>query len=653
MMLEIIDLLYDRQGVTRYMRSGSPAHDGGGWPSAQRPHPDEATSSPARFGPPGGDPHDGPGGRREAPFGPEISWPYGFRQMDPESRDLLESAYRPAPGYQQPAVDDYGYGDPGYSDPSYEGPKTPYNGPAFPGQGGGAPDSPSPRPFSGSGYRLPGPVPGYHAPEIRDSSRPGGPGRSYPPPAEQDIWPVTGAQEALPDTGPQPAAGGIARAGSAAYPEQWYGHPRLDDRVTGDARRGAADPRLKGINYGELRYDDPEPGKPVAGGPAGGGSPRRPEPQGPGFGQRPGSGIAAAPSRPAGYGQPGGYGQPRGPQPSAAPKAGPAAGQPGSSAAAKGTGFLAAPVGLLTPPDGIRVAALRTDDADPGVTVGVLTAPDTGRRGRPGPVRPGHGLDGPEITSSWPAQPAPGNLDSFDDFWRDDEDEEYTGLFGDRGAEFDRADAKQAARQASTRPAAAKRGTGRRRGRSNDHRLWLALGGVIVVAAAAIVAIIKFEFPSHSGPVHTMSIPATIGDYTRTVNLERTTDVAQLRDEVIKMSSGQASDVKSAVYKSGNSAAGNTEQIIMFIGGHLANADPAASIASFTQKFPGARVAGPGSLGGEAACVQEGGAANAVAMCAWFDNDSFGEIVSPTMNATALAKAMQTVRPAVEQVAQK
>jgi len=675
------------------MRSGSPAHDGDGWPSAQRPHSDEALSSPARFGPPGGDPHDGPGGRREAPFGPEISWPYGFRQMDSESRDLIESAYRPGPGYQQPAVNDYGYGDPGYSDPSYEGPKTPYNGPAFPGQGGGAPNSPAPRPFSGSGagYRPSGPVPGHHGPGSRDSSRPAGPGRSYPPPpAGEEIWPVTGAQEALPDTGPQPAAGGFGPAGSAAYPEQWYGHPRLDDRVTGDARRGAADPRLEGINYGELRYDDPEPGKPgepgygeplgdeswydqlrrgapaypqhpggsAAGGAAGGGSPRRPEPQGPAFGQRPGAGFPPAPGRPAGHGQPGGYGQPRGPQmsagPKTSPKPAPGAGQPGAPSAAKGTGFLAAPVGLLTPPDGTRVGALRDDNPLPGATAALLTAPDAGRRGRPGPVRPGHGLDGPEITSSWPTQPAADDLESFDDFWRDDEDEEYTGLFGDRGAEFDRADAKQAARQASARQAPAKRGTGRRRGRSNDHRLWLGLGGVVVVAAVAIAGVVKFEFlPSHSGPAHTMSTPAKIGAYTRTVDLERTTDVAQLRDEVITMSSGEASDVKSAVYKSGNSAAGNTEQIIMFIGGHLANADPAASIASFTQKFPGAHVAGPGSLGGEAACVQEGGAANAVAMCAWFDNDSFGEIVSPTMNATALAKAMQTVRPAVEQVAPK
>ena len=329
---------------------------------------------------------------------------------------------------------------------------------------------------------------------------------------------------------------------------------------------------------------------------------------------------------------------------------------------AQGTGFLSAPtgqVGLLTPPYGTRVDALRegagpaAPAASPGARAGsatpVLTAPSAGRP-RTGTVRPGHGLDGPEITSSWPVQPEADDLDSFQDFWRDDEDEEYTGLFGDRHAEFDRADARQAA---ATKQVTAKRRIGRRRGGSNDRRLWLGLGGVVIVAAAAIAGIIKFEFPSHGGPAHTMVTPAKIGTYARTVDLERQADVSKLRSEVIQMSSGQASGVVSAVYESGNSAAGNTEQIIMYIGGHLANADPAASITSFTQKFPGAHVVTAGALGGKAACVQEGtsAASNSVSMCAWFDNDSFGEIVSPTMNATALASAMRTIRPSVEHLA--
>ena len=262
-------------------------------------------------------------------------------------------------------------------------------------------------------------------------------------------------------------------------------------------------------------------------------------------------------------------------------------------------------------------------------------------------VRPGHGLDGPEITSSWPTGPQADELDSFEEFWaEDDSDSEYTGLFPGEDPDSD-------ARRGGGARGSGRR-IGRRRGRSNDHRLWLALLGVVVAAAAAIVGILKFEFPSHSGPAHVMVTPARIGSYLRTVDMEKQTKVNQLRAEVIKMSSGQASNVQSAVYESGNSAAGSTEQIVMFIGGHLANAAPASSIASFTQKFAGATVVSAGSLGGKAACVEESpGTADSVAMCVWFDNDSFGEIVSPTMNAASLANVMRTMRPSLELVVRK
>jgi hypothetical protein len=298
---------------------------------------------------------------------------------------------------------------------------------------------------------------------------------------------------------------------------------------------------------------------------------------------------------------------------------------------------------VLTPPAGSRVVG--RPESGP-LASPFLAPPAEGRTAAPGrlaaPVRPGHGLDGPEITSSWPAAPQVDEIESFAEFWReDDQDDDYAGLFGDRVVEPDVA------------VSAAKRRIGRRRGGSNDHRLWLALGGVVVVAAAAITGIIKFEFPSHGGPAHTMVTPAAIGTYARTVDLERQTNVAQLRDEVIKMSAGKASRVVSAVYESGNSAAGNDEQIVMFIGGHLANAAPATSVASFTQKFPGAEVVSAGSLGGKAACVEEGGSSDSVSMCAWFDDDSFGEIVSPTMNSAALAREMLTFRPAVEMVVKK
>jgi hypothetical protein len=687
----------------------------------QRPTRDEAASGPVPYGTgPRSDPHEGAGARREAPFGPEISWPHGFRQLDPQSREVLESAYVTGPTYQPPTMDDYG--DPGYSDPSYDGPRTSYAGPGIPG----APVFPG-----AADYRQPDArVPGYHVPEVRDS-RPGfgspgypgsgqpgysqaGPGQSgpgqasggYPGAGYQsrdfrapssgggDIYPVTGAQEVLRDTAPQPA-----------YPEPWYDNPRLTDRGRdGQDLSGqrSPDPRLEGMRYDELRYEE----EPVSAGqvsaspgfddsvedeswyaelrrngpafpadfreePRSSGPVRHAEPQGPSFGSQPGYSQPPAPGRFLGYGQSRDDRRPD-PQPNAGrgtgpgPRTGPAA-EPGSGpwtggpdaaarpqgsairpATARGTPFLSAPavpVGLLTPPAGHRIEALR--DNDPAMTsLDIDTSqfrnlPGTGRQGSTA-VRPGHGLDGPEITSSWPIQVPAEDADRFAEFWQEDDEEvDYKGLFGDRVAEPD-----------GTK--ASKRRIGRRRSGSNDHRLWLSLGGVVIVAAAAITGIVKFEFPSHSGPAHTMVTPAKIGTYARTVDLERQTNVAQLRDDVIKMSSGQANHVVTAVYESGNAAGGNTEQIIMFIGGHLANAAPATSVSSFMQKFAGAHVVNAGSLGGKAACVEEGGGtSDSVSMCAWFDNDSFGEIVSPTMNATNLAAAMTTVRPAVEQVAKK
>jgi hypothetical protein len=213
------------------------------------------------------------GGRREAPYGPEISWPYGFRPLDAESREVLESAYGNGPlnsgygagsVYQPQALDDYG--DPGYSDPSYDGPS--YGGSSHSGRSGSsggsgysggpaAPSSPSgsggfgtPRGFGGDSRRPSGSTPGYQLPEAprgQDSRRSG-----YQAPAsgalssgalssdalssDAGIWPVTGAQEALPDTGSRPSADrrGYPRSGQPGYPDQWYGHPRLDDRAQDD-----------------------------------------------------------------------------------------------------------------------------------------------------------------------------------------------------------------------------------------------------------------------------------------------------------------------------------------------------------------------------------------------------------------------------------
>ena len=390
------------------MRSGSPANDGNGWSSAQHSHSDEPLGSQGRYGSGArSEPQDALGsGRREEPFGPEISWPYGFRKLDPESREVLESAYGTSPAYQQPAMDDFGYGDPGYSDPSYEGPKAPYGNSAFPARSRGWHHRAGTRERRNAAGlrrgRLPavGPVrrrprvPGTRGPRsrLRQLIRvrlPGTrlPGSGYqpqsfspPPGSGQDIWPVTGAQEALPATGPQPVLrDGSPRAVPAAYPEEWYGSPRLDDRASddrapdGDVRPSRSpDPRLAGMTYGELRYDEPEAGESgyveplddeswyqelrrsapaypqTPGGPQGPGSgpQRRAEPSGPAFGQQSGYSPAPGPGsrlRPAPPGRigPAEPAEPADSAGSADERRAPPAGS-GGSPAAPGAGFLSA-----------------------------------------------------------------------------------------------------------------------------------------------------------------------------------------------------------------------------------------------------------------------------------------------------------------------
>ena len=204
------------------------------------------------------------------------------------------------------------------------------------------------------------------------------------------------------------------------------------------------------------------------------------------------------------------------------------------------------------------------------------------------------------------------------------------------------------------RPRPSSRPVGRRRGRSGDRRLWFALGGVVVVFAGAIVAIVMVAFPSGpGGPAHTLVTPNQLNAFTRRPALEQQMNVAQLRQDVVTTSSGQARHVVEAVYEAGNSTSGSTPQIILFIGGNLLNASPQVSVTSFTQRFKGAKITSAGGLG-EAACVNATASQpGSVAMCAWFDNDSFGEVVSPTMNASALANAMRQIRPHVELVAKR
>jgi hypothetical protein len=196
---------------------------------------------------------------------------------------------------------------------------------------------------------------------------------------------------------------------------------------------------------------------------------------------------------------------------------------------------------------------------------------------------------------------------------------------------------------------ATRRAAGRRRGRSGDRRQWMALGVIAVVAAGAIAGVLVKSVFSHSnGPAHEVVAPQAVDGFTRSANLEKQLGVSAEAAKVAQASGGQASGVVSAVYQHGGLSAGSNTQIFMFVGGKLASADPGASVANFEKSYPGAAAVSPGSLGGQAACTETHLNGQSASMCVWFDNDTFGTVVSPTMTTAKLAATMDAARPSLE-----
>jgi hypothetical protein len=180
----------------------------------------------------------------------------------------------------------------------------------------------------------------------------------------------------------------------------------------------------------------------------------------------------------------------------------------------------------------------------------------------------------------------------------------------------------------------------------------MALGAIAVVAAGAIGGVlVKYVFSGPSGPAHQVVAPQAVDGYTRSANLEKQLDVAGEAQKVAGASSGQASNVRYGVYQMGpisRSVDASNTQMFMFVGGKLAGADPGASITNFEQTYPGSAAVSPGSLGGQAACTETHLNGQSASMCVWFDNDTFGAVVSPTMTTAKLASTMDTVRPSLE-----
>jgi hypothetical protein len=196
---------------------------------------------------------------------------------------------------------------------------------------------------------------------------------------------------------------------------------------------------------------------------------------------------------------------------------------------------------------------------------------------------------------------------------------------------------------------ATRRAVGRRRGRSGDRKQWLALGAIAVVAAGAIGGVLmKYVFSGPSGPAHQMVAPQAVGGFTRSANLEKQLGVATEAAKVAQASGGQASGVVSAVYQQGSLSPGANTQIFMFVGGKLASANPGASVDNFEKSYPGSAVVSPGSLDGKASCTETHLNGQSASMCVWFDNDTFGTVVSPTMTTAKLAATMDAVRPSLE-----
>ncbi|MGH3155559.1 MAG: hypothetical protein ACRDNF_03120 [Streptosporangiaceae bacterium] len=190
------------------------------------------------------------------------------------------------------------------------------------------------------------------------------------------------------------------------------------------------------------------------------------------------------------------------------------------------------------------------------------------------------------------------------------------------------------------------------RGPKLEAKGWLWIGaGVVAIVGVAIVALTVLG-SGPSGPKHSLTTPARIGSFTRSTQLTKQMDVGQLEKSIIAQSSGQASHLVSAVYQTGSPASGGPPaEVMLFIGGQLSGASPAASVKSFTQHFKDATLTSAGSLGGDAACVsgQSGGTSGST-VCAWFDNNTFGELVSPDMSVSALANELRAIRPSVEHV---
>jgi len=639
-----------------------------------------------------------PADRRSAPVGPEVSWPAGYSDQEyrggdyryeaPQAEQLPPASHG---GHPYTAFTSAGYGDDGYRDPGYQGPAAQDAGIAGTrtvrgfvetGQGWGQPGYPAPDGYAQSSYQQ-GNGAGY--PQGPGYGQSGYAGSSYAPAGQIEMaYPPTaqsaeeyhgGDSHRQPWDYDQPLRyddGEVAYQGqdgypangdyqsvnylSGAYPIAGYDGGRPAPGYDSDAYNGSdySTPGIGGNgydlagiigtsdfeavgydepSYDRLAYDDPRYGEGH-----GRGNSRSPFDETrfdvPGFDETrldnlwlPGEDVRQE-AAPVGYGN---DGFTDGPVRSGYSDFDP--GQPSGGRFAE-TRFDMSVVDLAVDHtrfdvpafDETRIDSLRSTSTD-------LLALAPGRRG-----------GGAALLSRPTVQPRSWVEDtSFDHFADLDLTDEPVPAAFTRTLE----------RPETEDDTATRRSAGRRRGRSGDRRQWMALGAIAVVAAGAIGGVLmKYVFAGPSGPAHEIVAPASVDGYGRSATLGEQMHVANLAAEVAKSSGGSASDVVSAVYQQGKVVPGSDAQIFMFVGGKLANTDASASIANFAQSYPDAHaVPISGSLAGEASCTETHVNGEEAAMCVWFDNDTFGAVVSPTMTTAQLASTMDNVRPSLETLA--
>src|SRR6266851_5744788 len=167
--------------------------------------------------------------------------------------------------------------------------------------------------------------------------------------------------------------------------------------------------------------------------------------------------------------------------------------------------------------------------------------------------------------------------------------------------------------------------------------------GSAIIATLAVVGYVVLR-PQAS---HVVSAPASQSGYARQPANATAND---LRHRTVAAAGGAVSNVVAAVYqRTTGPGTKKGPQIVVFIGGNLAGGASADNlISAYMTRLPGAFTTNAGRLGGRAACAP--GSNGGPAECAWADNDTFGVVVSATVNSAGLADVMRQMRPQVEHV---